>query len=110
MGAVAYDLQPQDEKHVEIVIHVDESLEEHERKDLVDALDGLLNWHTPITNFPLGFTVPSSAAHLLVTGGEATVQRHLHPLLRPAPRAAAQVGVEELRERHVLRVAGHAGG
>ena len=38
MGAVAYDLQPQDEKHVEIVIHVDESLEEHERKDLVDAL------------------------------------------------------------------------
>ena len=40
MGAVAYDLQPQDEKHVEIVIHVDESLEEHERKDLVDALEG----------------------------------------------------------------------
>lgn len=40
MGAVAYDLQPQDEKHVEIVIHVDESLGEHERKDLVDALEG----------------------------------------------------------------------
>ena len=37
---MAYDLQPLDEKHVEIVIHVDESLEEHERKDLVDALEG----------------------------------------------------------------------
>ena len=39
MGAVAYDLQPQEEKHVEIVIHVDESLVEHERKDLVDAME-----------------------------------------------------------------------
>jgi hypothetical protein len=39
-GAAAYDLQPQDEKHVKIVIHVDENLGEHERKDLVAALEG----------------------------------------------------------------------
>ena len=45
MGAAAYDLQPQDEKHVEIVIHVDENLGEHERKDLVDALEGTAGIH-----------------------------------------------------------------
>lgn len=46
MGAAAYDLQPQDEKHVEIVIHVDETLGEHQRKDLVDALEGTAGIHS----------------------------------------------------------------
>jgi len=39
MGEVAYDLQEQAAKHVEIIVHVDETLGEHRRNDLVDALE-----------------------------------------------------------------------
>ena len=39
MGEVAYDLQQQAAHNMEILIHVDETLEEHGRKDLVNALE-----------------------------------------------------------------------
>ncbi|HAJ92726.1 MAG TPA: ATP-binding protein [Gammaproteobacteria bacterium] len=39
MGEVAYDLQKEAEHNVEIVVHVDESLDEGKRSDLVTALE-----------------------------------------------------------------------
>lgn len=46
MGDVAYDLQQQAAHNTEILIHVDETLEEHRRKDLVDALEATDGIHT----------------------------------------------------------------
>ena len=46
MGEVAYDLQQQAAHNIEILIHVDETLEEHRRKDLVDALQATDGIHT----------------------------------------------------------------
>ena len=46
MGEVAYDLKQQTEHNTEILIHVDETLEEHRRKDLVDALQATDGIHT----------------------------------------------------------------
>ena len=40
MGEVAYDLQTKPEHKVEIVVHVDETLGESRRNDLVKALVG----------------------------------------------------------------------
>jgi len=39
MGDVAYDLQNEPEHNVEIVVHVDETLDEGQRSDLVTALE-----------------------------------------------------------------------
>lgn len=39
MGDVAYDLYPELDKTVEIVVHVEETLGEERRKDLVTALE-----------------------------------------------------------------------
>jgi len=46
MGEVAYDLQPQVGTKVEIVVHVDETLGESRRNDLVDALQETDGVHT----------------------------------------------------------------
>jgi len=40
MGAVAYDLQSKPAHNVEIVVHVDETLTEDQRSDLVSSLEG----------------------------------------------------------------------
>lgn len=40
MGEVAYDIHPEVERHVEIVLHVDETLGDERRSDLVKALEG----------------------------------------------------------------------
>ena len=40
MGAVSYDIHPEAERHVEIVVHVDETLGSERRGDLVQALEG----------------------------------------------------------------------
>jgi len=39
MGDVAYDLQQEPGRNIEIVVHINETLEEHRRKELVDALE-----------------------------------------------------------------------
>ena len=39
MGEVAYDIHPEVERHVEIVVHVDETLGDERRSDLVQALE-----------------------------------------------------------------------
>ena len=46
MGEVAYDLQQQPAHNTEIIVHVDETLEEQQRKDLVDALVSTDGIHT----------------------------------------------------------------
>lgn len=46
MGEVAYDVQQQPAHNIEIIVHVDETLEEHQRKDLVDALESTDGIHT----------------------------------------------------------------
>ena len=46
MGEVAYDLQQQPAHNTEIILHVDETLEEQQRKDLVDALVSTDGIHT----------------------------------------------------------------
>jgi hypothetical protein len=46
MAEVAYDLQQQPGHNTEIVVHINESLEEHRRKDLVDALESTNGIHT----------------------------------------------------------------
>ena len=35
MGVVAYDLQQQAAHNIEIIVHIDDTLEEHRRKELV---------------------------------------------------------------------------
>ena len=45
MGEVAYDLQQQTAHNIEIIIHVDDALEEHKRKELVDALESTEGIH-----------------------------------------------------------------
>jgi hypothetical protein len=39
MGNAAYDLQQEAGRNIEIVVHINESLEEHRRKELVNALE-----------------------------------------------------------------------
>ena len=39
MGDAAYDLQQEPGRNIEIVVHINETLEEHRRKELVDALE-----------------------------------------------------------------------
>ena len=46
MGVVAYDLQQQAAHNIEIIVHIDDTLEEHRRKELVDALEGTDGIHT----------------------------------------------------------------
>ena len=46
MGEVAYDLQQQPGHNIEIVVHINEYLEEHRRKELVDALESTDGIHT----------------------------------------------------------------
>ena len=46
MGDVAYDLQQQTAHNIEILVHVNETLEEHRRKDLVDALEATDGIHS----------------------------------------------------------------
>lgn len=46
MVEVAYDVQQQPAHNIEIIVHVDETLEEHQRKDLVDALESTDGIHT----------------------------------------------------------------
>ena len=46
MGDVAYDLQAQPEHNVEIIVHVDETLGEQRRNDLVEALNGTEGIHS----------------------------------------------------------------
>jgi hypothetical protein len=46
MGDVAYDLQQQPEHNIEILIHVDESLEEDRRDSLVGALEAKVGIYT----------------------------------------------------------------
>ena len=41
MGEVAYDLQKEPKHKVEIVVHVDQSLDERQRSDLVSSLESL---------------------------------------------------------------------
>ena len=40
MGEVAYDIHPEAEHHVEIVLHVDETLGDERRSDLIKSLEG----------------------------------------------------------------------
>ena len=40
MGDVAYDLQNEPQHNVEIVVHVDETLDEGQRSNLVSSLEG----------------------------------------------------------------------
>jgi len=46
MGEVAYDLQAKSEHRVEVVVHVDETLEEQRRDDLVETLNGMEGIHS----------------------------------------------------------------
>ncbi len=46
MGELAYDLQQQAASSIEIIIHIDETLEEHERKHLIDALEAADGIHS----------------------------------------------------------------
>ena len=40
MGEAAYDLKQEPGRNIEIVVHINETLEEHRREELVDALEG----------------------------------------------------------------------
>jgi hypothetical protein len=46
MGDVAYDLQAKPEHNVEIIVHVDETLGEQRRNDLVEVLNGTEGIHS----------------------------------------------------------------
>ena len=46
MGEVAYDLQQQAAHKIEILVHINETLEEPRRNDLVDALEATDGIHT----------------------------------------------------------------
>ncbi|MGB5426266.1 MAG: hypothetical protein WBN95_05705 [Gammaproteobacteria bacterium] len=46
MGEVAYDLKQQAAHNTEILIHIDETLEEQRRNELVDALEATAGIHT----------------------------------------------------------------
>ncbi len=61
MGNVAYNLQQEPVKNVEIIVHIDETLGEARRGDLVEALEGVdgissaefcpLRWHLMLVNY-----------------------------------------------------------
>lgn len=46
MGDVVYDLQEKPEHNVEIIVHVDETLGEQRRNDLVEMLSGTEGIHS----------------------------------------------------------------
>ena len=48
MGEVAYDLQQQAARNIEIIVHIDDTLEENRRKDLVDALQATDGIHAAV--------------------------------------------------------------